>query len=365
VKPRDPEYSRFLAVFFMTLWLLTGCDQASGRGEQALHAFNQGEAAFGNGDFQLALKYYEQAQREAPGDPVIRTRIAEFDFYGNRLSEAEAALSEIVKEYPRDLRARSSLKAVQARIAAFSQGRNAVTMDEVVSVPLIIQARVPLVRLRLNGHIGTFIVATGVSTSVLSGGFARLLGIRDSATSVASLQFADGNAPFVMRNADIVVAKFNVMNIRSHQIVAGVLGCSFFSHTVATLDFERRLLIARKLGTKVTGASSMPFYWFPHASLAIQARINGIPALAVMDTSLPYDFAIPRLLLRRAHISAGKYITARSVVVGPITKHHAVGPYPARNMIEGVPIAVIGQGLLEDNSLTIDFGSMRLWLSKG
>jgi clan AA aspartic protease (TIGR02281 family) len=209
-----------------------------------------GTAAYGRGDFEGAVRLFDEAVAAAPREPLYRYHRGVALFRLGRFSEARASYDQALTLKPApplDGAIRTALR----QLAPLSAGPRSQAGD-VDTVALQHTNGLWLVEVLVNGtRRGTFMVDPKATSCVISPDVARELGIDVSAAPQADVMTAKGKAtgPRVslesLKVGETEATTIEAIVLPRDEWPDGVLGNSFLSRYAATLDAERSVLHLR------------------------------------------------------------------------------------------------------------------------
>jgi clan AA aspartic protease (TIGR02281 family) len=242
----------------MRRWLTLGVGALMGQwlafaGEPSPAALHRaGVAAIERHDYEEAARVWSRAASLQPDNATFHYRLAAaLARLGRRTSAADAFQVALLLEPPEPLARLAREGLAELTVAApASAGESAVRLESGRGVWIA-----PVV---VNGaHRGRFLVDTGASVSLLSPALARSAGVEPRrSTPTIELQTVGGRAS----GATALVASLRVGDVEARGVEAlildpgsgldGILGNSFLSRYVLTLDADRGLLQLRPLARR-------------------------------------------------------------------------------------------------------------------
>jgi clan AA aspartic protease (TIGR02281 family) len=208
-----------------------------------------GKAAYARGDYASAERLFASAIEHQPRQPLLHYHHAVALTQLGRWREASRAFETVlVLNPPADIAA-ASRRALQD-LAPLLHTRRAVP-PETVTIPLEQRGGVWFADVTINeSRTARFMIDTGASLCAISPELADSLGIRpESDAPVIHLQTANGRTSGrLVRIASVRVGEAEAINVPGVVVDSanlgngGILGMSFLSGYVVTIDPSRRLL---------------------------------------------------------------------------------------------------------------------------
>jgi clan AA aspartic protease (TIGR02281 family) len=208
-----------------------------------------GKAAYARGDYADAERLFASAIQHQPREPLLHYHHAVALTQLGRWREASRAFETVLDLNPPADIAAASRRALRD-LAPLLHIRRAAP-PETVSVPLERRGGVWFADVTINeARTARFMVDTGASLCAISPELADSLGIRPEPDApVIELQTANGRTSGrLVRIASIRVGEAEVINVPGVMVDsanlgnAGILGMSFLSGYVVTIDPSRQLL---------------------------------------------------------------------------------------------------------------------------
>lgn len=212
-----------------------------------------GKAAYARGDYEAAERLFSLAIGNRPRDPLLHYhRAAALTQLGRWRDAYQAYETALALNPPADVAAAAS--AGLHALVPLLKARPAPSQEDVVSVPLRRAGGVWFAEVTLNdSRPAWFMVDTGATLCVLSPELADTLGIRATPDArVVNLRTANGwtSGPLVWI-ASIRLGEAEAKNVAAVILASaelresGILGNTFLSRYVVTLDSENRTLNLR------------------------------------------------------------------------------------------------------------------------
>ncbi len=208
-----------------------------------------GKAAYTRGDYAQAERLFARAIEQQPRQALLHYHHAVALTQLGRWREASRAYETVLALNPTADIAATTRTALR-ELGPFLRTRRAAP-PEVLSVPLERRGGVWFADVTINeARTARFMIDTGASLCVISPELAESLGIRpDPDARVVELQTANGRTSgHLVRIASIRVGEAEATNVPSVIVASanlgsgGILGMSFLSGYVVTIDPARRLL---------------------------------------------------------------------------------------------------------------------------
>lgn len=213
-----------------------------------------GKAAYARGDYGEAERLFARAIERQPEEPLFHYHRAVALTRLRRWREAFRAYeATLVLNPPADI-ATAARSGMHALGPLLKPRRTPSTDEDVVAVPLERHGGVWFAEVTLNdSRTAWFMIDTGATLCVLSPELADALGIRPASENrMVSLQTANGSTsgPLVwipsIRLGDAEAQNVAAVVLASAGLrEAGILGNSFLSRFVVTLDSQKRVLNLR------------------------------------------------------------------------------------------------------------------------
>lgn len=207
-----------------------------------------GKAAYSRGDYAEAERLFAKAVEQQPRQALLHYHHAVALTQLGRWREAARAYETVLGLNPTADIAAATRKALRD-LGPLVHGRPAATPE--VSVPLERRGGVWFTDVTINDtRTARFMIDTGASLCAISPELAESLGIRPEPDApVIELQTANGRTSGrLVRIASIRVGEAEAINVPSVMVASanlgngGILGMSFLSGYVVTIDPARRLL---------------------------------------------------------------------------------------------------------------------------
>ena len=232
----------FLAGVLVGQWLVFG----GALSPADLHT--RASAAWNHGDFPEALRLWSQAVSLQPGNAELHyLRGRALAALGLRASAADAFQVTLLLE-PQSTVAREALAGLAGLHQATGDGR--------VVVPLEAGLGVWIVPVSVNGHLGRFLLDTGASVVVVGPTLAATAGLTPiGGREAIELQTLGGRTrgpSAVAASLEVGSAVLRDVPVVLHEPgpgVDGILGNTFLSRYLVTVDADRRQLALRMPAT--------------------------------------------------------------------------------------------------------------------
>jgi predicted aspartyl protease len=346
---------------------------------------------FAQGQFAQARAAYEAVPKSSPNYEEAIRQLGAIALYQNHLGEAESLLTNARARNPADLRCVGLLAETlnrEGRFADMAQllkqlGRpeRAAEFDlfgkstpyrvagkpGVVTVDFLWTDPLPIVKAKVNGLEGLFLIDTGAPEVILDPDFAR-----DAHVQVTGGQAAATRAPapsfgrigqFGLAGLEtddvpaLILSTRGFSSVARNKRVAGIIGTEFLSHFRFTLDYvhDRMILEPQDAPSKTTGAIAEIPFWFvaDHFLLAPGRFDQGPKQLFMVDTGMAHTvFTAPDSTLRDAGVPV-------PTPQGPAK--NAIGQPPTAQF----PITSLSLGSLTESNITGLFGPFPPGLEKG
>ena len=223
-------------------------------GTSTLDDLNEaGKAAYSRGDYEAAERLFARAIADQPREPLLHYhRAAALTKLGRWRDAYQAYEAALALKPPADIAAAAS--AGLRALVPLLQPRRTPSEEDVISVPLKRSGGVWFAEVTLNdSRSAWFMVDTGATLCVLSPELADSLGIRAASDArVVNLKTANGwtSGPLVwissIRLGDAEAENVAAVILASAELrEGGILGNTFLSRYVVTLDAEKRILNLR------------------------------------------------------------------------------------------------------------------------
>ena len=293
---------------FLLLPLLTACGGSSRSGDPSGRALE----AYAAGDFERA----EREIRQGSHDLLSLRLLGRIHLFRNRLSEASDALRRALQIDKTDLVAVQDLAAVyyrqddfasaaavykllgeevlHAKYASLAQAiPYAVRWEEAPSVVSFAALDpVPMLRLRVNGVKGLFVLDTGAGEIVLDDGFAKKA--RAKGVGVRVENFA---GPLEEGTVDeVTVGSVTARNIPvrirrlqpiGRQEIDGLLGVNFLLHFAFSIDYRRSRLILHRMDDFVPAAGTeLSYFVVGDRFLVVPGKVDGHSTYLFVHTGM-------------------------------------------------------------------------------
>lgn len=213
-----------------------------------------GKAAYARGDYAAAEHLFARAIERQPREPLFHYHRAVALTQLGRWPEAlQAYEATLALKPPADIAAAASA-GLRALIPLLKSRRPTSVTEDTISVPLAGAGGVWFAEVTLNdSHTTWFMVDTGATLCVLSPELADSLGIRPAPDArIVNLKTANGrtSGPLVLIPS-IRLGEAEAKNVAAVILESaglregGILGNTFLSRYVVTLDSEKRVLNLR------------------------------------------------------------------------------------------------------------------------
>jgi clan AA aspartic protease (TIGR02281 family) len=213
-----------------------------------------GKAAYARGDYAVAERLFARAIERQPREPLFHYHRAIALTRLERWREAVQAYQAALALTPSADLAAAATDGIRALAPLLKPRPAPSTEGDATSVPLQGSGGVWFAEVTVNdSHTTWFMIDTGATLCVLSPELADSLGIRPSPDArVVNLQTANGrtSGPLVwipsIRLGDVEAKNVAAVVLASAGLrEGGILGNSFLSRYVVTVDSERRVLHLR------------------------------------------------------------------------------------------------------------------------
>ncbi len=392
------------------------------------------ESLFAEGRFAAADSLYARTLARDPGDTLAILRRGTIALYENRLADARALLRRAVRQAPADPRRHSLLAEAHYRADRFpaaarelrAAGRETKARmledfgdrrprrieGDSTEVPFLQTDPLPVIEASVNGSAPVkLIIDTGGAELILDPRFADSVGVRRFGQETG-LYAGDRTASFERGRADsvrigrLVVrdVPVDVQSTRQYAAAArgeridGIVGTTFLSRFLATLDFPRGRLVLRARGSEAAKAFQaqaeaerrivVPFWLAGDHFMVAWGTLNGgPPRLWFVDTGLAGGgFTCPRSTLEEAGVDLGGSPEVEGVggggkvkVVPFVAERLTLGEAEVRKVFSffgpfpetlerrfGFRIAgLVAHTFFRGFALSFDFERMRLYLAPG
>ena len=387
---------------------------------------NGGNALFAQGRFAEAAGAYKAVP---PGGPEFQTslrRLGAIALYENRFDEAQRDLLDALGRDASDMKTESLLaelasrqgKFAQAaawltragkpdRAAAFAAFGNVVPYRIVspakgAEIPFVQTDPLPVVRARVNGRDGLFIIDTGGAEIVLDPTFAAKAGVKSVGGSTGT--FAGGKTAAIsygrvtrlslgaLQIADVpaaLVSTAGFSGVTGGKPVAGVIGTSLLMRFLSTVDcIHGKLVFAPRDVAPPKGdvVATIPFWLIGDHFILARGRLDGgAEQMMLIDTGLSgFAFTAPESTLRDAGLpvptpartgadavgnSAIAPFDIASLTLGDLSAKNLQGLYgpfpPSLENALGVHIGgLVSHGFFRPYAITFDFTRMTIVVRK-
>ncbi|HEX4080950.1 MAG TPA: aspartyl protease family protein [Rhizomicrobium sp.] len=346
---------------------------------------------FEQGEFEQARIGYEAVPKSSPKYEDALRQLGAIALAQNHLGEAENLLTGAHARNPADLHCVGLLAETlnrEGRFADMAQllkqlGRperaaefalfgksvpyRVVGKPGAVTIEFQWTAPLPVVRAKVNGVEGLFLIDTGAPEIILDPDFARDAHVQATAAAAAGSR---GAAPsfgrvgqFVLPGLEtddvpaLLLTTRGLSSVARNKRIAGVIGTEFLSHFRPTLDYVHDRMILEPLDTPSKGAGAIaeiPFWFVGDHFLLARGRLDqGPKQLFLVDTGMAHTaFTAPDSTLR----DAGVPVPAPQ---GPARS--AIGQPPSAPF----PIASLSLGSLTEKNITGAYGPFPLGLENG
>jgi clan AA aspartic protease (TIGR02281 family) len=228
---------------------------ASGAGAVTIEDLNEaGKAAYARGDYTMAESLFAQAIKRQPREPLFHYHRAIALTRLERWREAVQAYEATLALKPPANLAAAATDGMRTLAPLLKRGPALSTEGELITVPLKRAGGVWWVEVTLNDSRTTwFMIDTGATWCTVSPELADSLDMRPGADApTANLQTANGrtSGPLVLipsiRVGDVEAKNVPAVVLASADLRhVGILGNSFLSRYVVTLDSENSVLTLR------------------------------------------------------------------------------------------------------------------------
>lgn len=219
---------------------------------------------------------------------------------------------------------------------------------------------------RINRGLGRFAIDFGAGEIVLSRDFAKEAGVRIAGVPSPGVERDEQGIVETVDLAGLQVRNVPVVVSQVPGSVDGVLGVSFLSHFLTTVDLRRGRAVLRPSGSERREGDSWPLLFAGDRTLLAPARIDGIDTFVIVNPSARGIKFVPSqaMVLEKAR-RMKKPSPLERVEVGalsiPVTVQTSE-KFPA-----GVDVAygfmiggMLGEEAFRNKSVTFDFRAMRI-----
>jgi hypothetical protein len=351
------------------------------------------------GDFNAAGPAYAAALAANPDDAGAQLGLGAIRLYENDITGAEPLLRAVVEKDPANARAIRLLAELDRRKA--ERSRRTFVEGATSTVPFVTADPLPVVGLKANGRMGTFLVDTG-GTLDLDPAFAANLGLtlQDAGTGT----FAGGKQASIKRSMlqSVSLGTATAFDVPVHVLethassafaglhLDGVVGTTLFERFLVTIDYPMKRLVVRPrsasaqfmAAAKASDATIVQCWLVGDHFVFADARVNAAPeGLFLFDSGLAGGGLMPsEPLVKAANLEldrsrAGTGIggggevamipfVARAVAVGSAAQYDVPGLYTPGNSLP-FPFTVWGivsNDFLKHYAYTVDFDAMKIVL---
>lgn len=359
-----------------------------------------GDAAFARGDFDAAFAAYSATLSAQPGDVDATIGIGTIDLYRNDLSDARIYLERAAKLDPSSVPVRARLRALASREPSSADFTIAMTRA-VVDLPFVATDPLPMVRAKINGIEGLFLLDTGADTIDLTSESAARFHIASHVAGQGVFAGGKGATVSAGRIDRVDVDGLSVRGIPTNILPSsidmaghrldGAIGTVFLSHFLSTIDYRGKQLVLRPRSASAAfeasavsrGATVVPMWLVGDHFLFTRAHVNAGPeALFNVDTGggglgvqltksalVAASIRIPNASKSTSFEGGGGAasaipFTAAAVTVGSTTRTNLPGLYFDKGDQYGIfPFAVAGtisHAFFRAGSVTFDFDAMKM-----
>ncbi len=351
------------------------------------------------GDFNAAGPAYAAALSANPNDLGAQLGLGAIRLYENDVTGAEPLLRAVVAKEPANSRAIRLLSELERR--KVERGRRTIVEGGTSTIPFVTADPLPVVRLKANGRMGTFLVDTG-GTLDLEPAFASNLGLalQDAGTGT----FAGGRQASIKRSMlqSVSLGAATAFDVPVHVLethastalgglhLDGVVGTTLFERFLVTIDYPMKRLVVRSRDASVqfmtaaqaSGATIVRCWLVGDHFVFADTRVNDGPTgLFLFDSGLAGGGLMPseslvkaaNIDLDRAHAGTGIGgggevamipFVAKVVAVGSVAQRDVPGVYTPGNSLP-FPFTVWGivsNDFLKHYAYTVDFDAMKIVL---
>lgn len=362
-------------------------------------AVPSGDDLYKAGDFTAAKTAYAAQLEASPNDAAAALGSARIAFYENRLDDAHTlATRALALDTSKNPAIPRLLSQIDARRSVLASAQTLVVPANGVRVPLLATDPLPLVELRVNGHVAHCIIDTGGPDLTLDPQFAKSVGLKP-VDSGQTGQFA-GNRSLQMQSAsgaNALIGGISIPNLTVDLIpswgmgffpgqrVDGIIGTVFLSRFRATLDYPHHQLILEPRNANpalATNAIIAPVWLVGDHFIITHGSVNSMENLTLMvDTGFAGGGFVPsESIIATAHVrtfpdkatngvGGGGEVklvpaTADRLCVAAACQANVPGGYtPGGSPTDGFPFKISATAshiFFEQYALTFDFANMRL-----
>ncbi|HET9030901.1 MAG TPA: hypothetical protein VFN49_12080 [Candidatus Aquilonibacter sp.] len=295
-----------------------------------------GDAAFARGDFQTAFTDYNDAIIKNPFDGEAVLGLGTLDLYRNDWQNARTYLNRAHHLLPGDERVIARLRVLRQRLP--KPGHYAFDLVNArADIPFVTIDPVPVVKATIGMTTLSLVVDTSSGSVELTPAAARSIGVADGGLipSLSMPNLIVRNVPLTVRNRPFTTGVH----------VDGAIGTVFLSHFLPTFDYAHNRLILRRWEASPsldasfvqTGAKIERMWLVGDRLLVASGRIAG---------STPALFAV---------------LTGDAAAITVPAPAAFAAPSP------DVPFEIggtLGNGFFRSATLTLDFASMKMIVSR-
>lgn len=324
---------------------------------------------------------------------VAALGLTRLSIYSNNLADAQHWLDVLTRVAPSDPRIAGNRAAIAARTDA--------SIDRVAphAGPAVIKFLqtdpLPMVAVRVNGHVAHFLIDTGAPNIVLDANFAKLLGIATSAAGEGTFAGGEHAATSKATVDRLDLGGWQVSNVPAtvlplpHDMGAdGILGTALLAHFLTTLDYRNGRLVLEERGASdaferdaaKAGDAIVPLWLVGDHFMFVQGRAGSGPVgLFNVDTGGTFGLQLTKAALEAANITVdashpqtgvggGGTVSSlpfkTSLTIGTCSVDDLDGVYfPSGDQYGIFPFTVTGtvsHEFFRKTAVTFDFAAMRL-----
>jgi tetratricopeptide (TPR) repeat protein len=377
-------------------WLLAAALTAQSSSPSA-----SGDSAFARGDFNEAFREYSAAVAASPGDFDALLGLGTIDLYRGDLVAAQVYIARALQINSSDARAQRRMRAlqeIQGKAGDFDVSMKRGETD----IPFVATDPLPMVRARIDGKDGLFLIDTGAPGVELTARAAARLGVQMHeagegvfaggmkaqvfAGRVDSIEFP-GALIRGVPVGELPSAMPTELGGRSYD---GVIGTKLLRRFLTTLDYRAGKLVLRlrsdserfEAAARARNAAIVPMWLVPDHFIFARATVNGtFDGLFSIDTGgAGIGIALTKASLAAANITpdeskassgfggGGKVrvvpFNAATVSLGSFNQHDVSGLFtPSGDPYGRFPFTVAGalsHEFFRTSALTFDFSAMKL-----
>lgn len=354
--------------------------------------------SFKSGDFTGAATAYRARLAANPNDAAAQLGVARIELYSNHLDAAERAARAAIALDPNDAAAQRVIMGVTQRRAVLAESAHLNVPAAGVRIPFIAIDPLPLMQITINGRPANVLLDTGGPDITVDPDFAREAGIATRATGQMGTFAGNRQAAMVTTQIKSVVAGgVTVSNLRadvmpSHGLdffpgrkVDAVMGTTFLSRFLATIDYPHNQLILQPRSSHVSApsnATTMPFWFVGDHFLFARGTLNADEnVIMLIDSGMAGGgFGPNNDVIQSAHvktfpdratqgIGGGGPVTivpavADRLCLGTLCQNAVEGSYsPSGSPLQIFPFhveATVSHTFLKRYAVSLDFDRMQL-----